>query len=181
MVSLYPHLQGSQVSTSTSSETTQLPCTASPWFCWNCLMPSCLQTRADRVSDPRMWTLRRPYLVLLCYHQNESALRWGRDEIRFNVSLTVMGQRHKTVPIEQPLKKEERRNRIELRSFCLPAWCLIARPSQLPWTASAFFFCRALHPQKPWLIRDGGRTGLGMRAQANVPADTAPELSKHGA
>ena len=63
----------------------------SPWFCSNCLTPGCLQTRADGVSDPRMWTLRRPYLVLHCYHQNESALRWGRDEIHFNVSLTVTG------------------------------------------------------------------------------------------
>ena len=57
------------------------------------------------------------YLALHCNHQNDSCIKTGSDESRFNVSLIVWGK----VTGSRLLKREESRSGIERMSFCLPA------------------------------------------------------------
>ena len=55
----------------------------------------------------------------------------GSDESPFNVSLIVRGKVAETVSVNHNLlKREERQNRIKLRSFCLLAERLTARPNR---------------------------------------------------
>ena len=62
------------------------------------------------------------YLSLHCHHQNDSCIKMGSDESRFNVSAGSDGQSHETVPqITTFLKRKESRSGIEPRSFRLPA------------------------------------------------------------
>ena len=69
------------------------------------------------------------YLSLHCHHQNDSCIKMGSDESRFNVSLTVMdkvtGQCPQTTIF---LKRKENRSRIDPRPFGL----LYYLPNALP-------------------------------------------------
>ena len=68
------------------------------------------------------------YLSLHCHHQNDSCIKMGSDESHFNVSLIARDKLIKDgVHRPQLLKREENRNGIEPRSFCLPASRLTAR------------------------------------------------------
>ena len=62
------------------------------------------------------------YLLIHCRHQNDSCIQMGSDESHFDVSLIVRDkvtrQRPQTTNF---LKREESRNRIVPRSFCLRA------------------------------------------------------------
>ena len=46
------------------------------------------------------------YLSLHCHHQNDSCIRMGSDEIRFNVSVGSDGHSHKTVSTNHNLFEE---------------------------------------------------------------------------
>ena len=76
------------------------------------------------------------HLSLHCHHQNDSGIKIGSDESRFNVSLIVGDKVTRQCPqTTQPfVKRKESRSRIEpRRPFCLPvpAWCLTAGPNRL--------------------------------------------------
>ena len=62
------------------------------------------------------------YLSLHCHHQNDSCIKMGSDESRFNVFLIVNDKVTRQCPqITTFLKRKESRIGIEPRSFCLPA------------------------------------------------------------
>ena len=46
------------------------------------------------------------YLSLHCYHQNDSCIKMGSNESRFNVSLNVMGKVTRQSPQNTTVKKE---------------------------------------------------------------------------
>ena len=46
------------------------------------------------------------YLSLHCHHQNDSCIKVGSDESRFNVSVGSDGQSHKTVSTNHNLSEE---------------------------------------------------------------------------
>ena len=57
------------------------------------------------------------YLPLHCHHQNDSCIKTGSDESRFNVSVGSDGQSHKTVSTNHNLfeeKGEPKRYRTEV-------------------------------------------------------------------
>ena len=57
------------------------------------------------------------YLSLHCHHQNDSCIKMGSDESRFNVSVGSDGQRHRTVSTNHNLFEEKvkpKRNRTEV-------------------------------------------------------------------
>ena len=57
------------------------------------------------------------YLSLRCHHQNDSCIKMGSDESRFNVSVGSDGQSHKTVSTNHNLfeeKGEPKRYRTEV-------------------------------------------------------------------
>ena len=56
-----------------------------------------------------------------CRHHNDCFIKTGSDDSHFNVWSIVRGKVTKTVPKDHTLWIEERRIRIEPRSFCLPA------------------------------------------------------------
>ena len=62
------------------------------------------------------------YLSLHCHHQNDSCVKTGRDESRFNVSLIVRDKVTISVHRPQRLKIKESRSGFEPWSFCLPAF-----------------------------------------------------------
>ena len=47
------------------------------------------------------------YISLCCYHQNDSCIKMGSDESRFNVSVGSDGQSHKTVSTNHNLYEEK--------------------------------------------------------------------------
>ena len=47
------------------------------------------------------------YLLLHCHHQNDSCIKMGSDESRFNVSVESDGQSHKTVSTNHNLSEEK--------------------------------------------------------------------------
>ena len=47
------------------------------------------------------------YLSLHCTHQNDSRIKMGNDESRFNVSVLSDGQSHKTVSTNHNLSEEK--------------------------------------------------------------------------
>ena len=47
------------------------------------------------------------YLSLQCHHQNDSCIKMGSDESRFNVSVRSDGQSHKTVSTNHNLFEEK--------------------------------------------------------------------------
>ena len=54
-----------------------------------------------------MWGKREIiYLSLHCHHQNDSCIKMGSDESRFNVSVGSDGQSHKTVSTNHSLFEE---------------------------------------------------------------------------
>ena len=62
------------------------------------------------------------YLSLHCHHQNDSCIKTGSDESRFNVSVGSDGQSHKTVSTNHNIfERKESRSGIEPTSFRLPA------------------------------------------------------------
>ena len=61
-------------------------------------------------------------LSLHCHHQNDSCIKMGSDESRFDVSVVSDGQSHRKVSTNHNLlKREESRSGIKPRSFRLPA------------------------------------------------------------
>jgi len=58
------------------------------WFI-GYLTPSCLRRGAGSDQIPRRWGKREICLTLHCHHQNDSCIKMGSDESRFDVSLTV--------------------------------------------------------------------------------------------
>ena len=80
----------------------------------------------------RRWKREIIYLSLHCYHQNDSCIKVGSDDSRFNVSLTVREKVTRQCPQTTAfIKREESRSRIEPRSFCLTAKRLAAGPNRL--------------------------------------------------
>ena len=72
------------------------------------------------------------YLSLHCHHQNDTCIKMGSDESRFNVSLIVRDKVTRPCPQTTTfLKRKERRSGIEPRSFRLPAYRLTAGPNRL--------------------------------------------------
>ena len=67
---------------------------------------------------PRSWGRRRLYLTLHCHHQNDSGIKTGSDESRFNVSLIVRDKvAFKTVSAQTTTfedRREPKWNRTEL-------------------------------------------------------------------
>ena len=61
------------------------------------------------------------YLSLHCHHQNDSCMKMGSSESRFNVSLIVRDKSQDSVHRPQLLKRKESRSGFEPRSLCLPA------------------------------------------------------------
>ena len=61
------------------------------------------------------------YLSLYCHHQNDSCIKMGSDESRFNVSLIMRDKVTRQCPQTTTfLKRKESRSGIEPRPFCLP-------------------------------------------------------------
>ena len=72
------------------------------------------------------------YLSLHCHHQNDSCIKMGIVESRFNASLIVRDKDTRQCPQTTIfLKRKESRSGIEPRSFCLMAKRLTARSNQL--------------------------------------------------
>ena len=72
------------------------------------------------------------YLSLHCHHQNDTCIKTGSDESRFNVSLIVRDKVTRPCPQTTTfLKRKESRSGIEPRSFRLPAYRLTARLNRL--------------------------------------------------
>ena len=61
------------------------------------------------------------YLSLHCYHQNDSCIKMGSDESRFNVSLIVRDKVTRQCPQTTTFEEKESRSGFEPRSLCLPA------------------------------------------------------------
>ena len=62
------------------------------------------------------------YISLHCHHQNDSCIKMGNDQSRFNVSLIVRNKVTRQCPETTTfLKRKESRSGIEPRSFRLPA------------------------------------------------------------
>ena len=62
------------------------------------------------------------YLSLHRHHQNDSRIKMGSDESRFNVSLIASDKVTRQCPqTTTSLKRRESRSGIEPRPFCLPA------------------------------------------------------------
>ena len=76
------------------------------------------------------------YLSLHCHHQNDSCIKMGSDESRFNVSLLWGTKSQDSVHRPQLSKRKESRSGFEPRSLCLPAWRLTARPNRLTGASS---------------------------------------------
>ena len=70
-------------------------------------------------------------LSLHCRHHNDSCIKMGSDESRFNVALIVRDKVTKQRPQATIafLKRRESRIGFEPRSLCLPAQRLTARPN----------------------------------------------------
>ena len=75
------------------------------------------------------------YLSLHCHHQNDSCIKMGSDESRFNVSVGSDGQSHKTVStnhsVHKPQLSEEKGEPKQYRTEVLPLTSLTARPNRL--------------------------------------------------
>ena len=62
------------------------------------------------------------YLSLHCHHKNDSCIKMGSDEGRFNVSLIVRDKvTRQCAQTSTLLKRKESRSGIERTTFCLPA------------------------------------------------------------
>ena len=71
------------------------------------------------------------YLSLLCHHQNDSCIKMGSNESRFNVSLIVRDKVTRQCPQTTTFLKRKSRSGIEPRPSCLLAQRFTARPNRL--------------------------------------------------
>ena len=69
------------------------------------------------------------YLSLHYHHQNDSCIKMGSDESRFNVSVGSVGQSHKTVHKPQPFRRDRTAEAVSNRGPS--AYQLNAKPAHM--------------------------------------------------
>ena len=82
------------------------------------------------------WGRGRLYLSLHCHHQNNSCIKMGSDESRFNVSVGSDGKSHKTVSTNHNISEEKGEPK-RYRTEVLPLTSLTVRPNRLTCSAAS--------------------------------------------
>ena len=82
------------------------------------------------------WGRGRLYLSLHCHHQNNSCIKMGSDESRFNVSVGSDGKSHKTVSTNHNISEEKGEPK-RYRTEVLPLTSLTVRPKRLTCSAAS--------------------------------------------